>query len=105
VFSVRGGALVQGDNVLAVEVHNYVTSSDLVFGMALLKNTEEIQPPRLQMLIENNVVTLFWNGAGFVLQESSDLGLVPSWTDVPGPVTVSPYSVTNGTSTFYRLRN
>jgi hypothetical protein len=105
VFSVSGGALVQGDNVLAVEVHNYITSSDLVFGTALLKNTVETQPPLLQMFVEDNVVTLFWNGAGFVLQESSDIGLLPSWTDVPGPVTVSPYSVTNGTSTFYRLRN
>jgi hypothetical protein len=104
VFGVSGSALVTGDNVVAVEVHN-LSGTDLVFGTALLKNTVELGPPTLHLLMEQNVVTLFWNGDRFVLQQSTDLDSPQNWTDVPGPVTTSPYSVTNGISTFYRLRN
>jgi hypothetical protein len=105
IFWVSGDALVEGDNVLAVEVHNGPSGTDLVFGSALLKNTLALEPPTLNLIMEGNVTTLFWNGERFVLQQSTDVGSPGNWTDVPGPVTTSPYNVTNGTSTFYRLRN
>lgn len=107
VFTISGSplaSLVQGENVMAVEVHNYTTGSDLVFGTALLKHVPVVEAPTLNLWTEGDVVTLFWNGEGFVLQESADLGIPANWSDVPGPVTTSPFSVTNSTSTYYRLR-
>jgi hypothetical protein len=106
VFTVSGNvlsSLVQGDNVLAVSVHNLATGNDLVFGSALLKNLPVITAPTLNVWSEGDIITLFWNGEGFILQESTDLNDSANWKDVLGAV--SPYSVTNGTSTFYRLRN
>ncbi len=96
--------LVQGENVLAVEVHN-ATQSDLVFGTALSTITPLTATPTLHLLSEDDQVTLFWNGEGFVLQESTDLGSPQNWSDVQGPVTASPFRTTRGASNFYRLRN
>lgn len=108
VFTVSGttlaNALVQGENVVAVEVHN-LTGTDLVFGTALLKNATVIEAPKLNLLQEGEAVTLYWNGEGFTLQESDDIGAPANWTDVAGPVVTSPHTVTRGASKFYRLRN
>ena len=109
VFTISGNllsGLVQGENVVAVEVHNLATGNDLVFGSALLKNASVITAPTLYLWSEGDVITLFWNGEGFVLQESTDLGSSDSsenWADLPAAA--SPFSVTNSASTFYRLRN
>jgi hypothetical protein len=110
VFPVSGNLLtnlVQGDNVLAVEVHNYgtLTTGDIVFGMALIVNTPPVVVPRLSLWMEGSLGTLFWNEDGFTLQESTGLNLPPSWSDVPGSVTRSPVAVTNTATRFYRLRN
>jgi len=112
VFSVSGNLvtnLVQGDNVLAVEVHNYAAASpDITFGSALMFNQPIIPPPRLNCLISGPYLTLYWNGTGFTLQQASDLILNRAgWSDVPGPVTRSPYSLTNASpgTLFYRLRH
>ena len=105
VFSVSGNllsGLVQGENVLAVEVHNLATGNDIVFGSALLKSLPVITAPTLNVWSEGDLITLFWNGEGFVLQESADLSGSANWTSLPGAA--SPFSVTNSTSTFYRLR-
>jgi hypothetical protein len=108
VFTLTGeglASLVEGDNVLAVEAHNYTDGSlDLVFGTALILHTATIQPPRLNVWREGEVTTLFWNGDGFTLEQTTQLGEDPGWSEVPGPITRSPVSVTNVRTTFYRLR-
>jgi hypothetical protein len=99
-------SLVQGDNVLAVEVHNYLGSSgsllDLVFGTAMTVNHSTIDSPTLHMITENSLATLYWNAEGFTLQRSTDLNV--GWEDVPGPITIGPISVTTSPTTYYRLR-
>ena len=111
VFAVSGNLLtnlVQGDNVLAVEVHNYAAGSpDITFGSALLFSQPVIPPPRLNGLFSAPYLALYWNGTGSTLQQTTDLSLSgSSWTDVPGPATRSPYAVTNDNAgtVFYRLR-
>ncbi|MDB6031699.1 MAG: hypothetical protein JWM16_2037 [Verrucomicrobiales bacterium] len=107
VPSVSLTNLVQGDNLLAVEVHNYSSGSpDLVFGSALFLNAPNIQPPKLNTLVSNGSVTFWWNGTGFTLQQSAELGTNAAWSDTPGPIAVSPYTVNAPTAAmFYRLRN
>jgi exopolysaccharide biosynthesis protein len=99
--------LVEGDNVLAVEVHNQMSNSpDLVFGSTLFLNTPPSQSPILGIINSESTSTLWWNGAGFKIQRSTQLGPGANWLDLPGPVTNSPYSLpSSGTTTFYRLRN
>ena len=105
VFVVSGNLLtnlVQGDNVVAVEVHNVPTANDLVFGTALIALSPTPVVPQLYLLREANLATLYWNADGFTLQQSPDL---TSWADVPGPAGQSPVTLTNSASVFYRLRN
>jgi hypothetical protein len=77
-----------------------------VFGSSLRISTPEPVQPRLEVILEDNFTTLFWNGAGFTLQKSSDLSSPDNWADVPGSVTRSPYTATVNAnqSIFYRLR-
>ena len=106
VFTISGNLvsnLAQGENVMAVSVHNLATGNDLVFGCALLKNSTSSAAPTLLYEREADVLTLFWNGEGFVLQESTDLGNTANWTDRPSAT--NPFYVTNGVANFYRLRN
>ncbi|MEI6297574.1 MAG: hypothetical protein WCO84_08135, partial [bacterium] len=111
VFSVSGNLLTnlwEGDNVLAVEVHNYAADSpDITFGSALLFEQPFFPPPRLYALRTAPDLTLYWNGTGWTLQRTVDLGPNGAgWADVPGPVTRSPYGVapSNVGTMFYRLR-
>lgn len=113
LFSISGSDLtnvVHGDNVLAVEVHNLTAGSpDITFGSALGFGHPVASLPKLNVLTSENYVSLYWNGSGFTLQQASQLGGFPTgWTDVPGPVISSPYTVTNSTSApqnrFYRIR-
>jgi Phosphodiester glycosidase len=108
VFTVSGDVLtnlVSGDNVLAVEVHNYAVGSlDIVFGSALIPHIPVFVPPLLNLWVEDDVATLFWNAEGFTLQHASTLAGSGDWSDVPGPVTQSPLVVTNPAAGFYRLR-
>lgn len=108
VFAISGPLLtnlVQGDNVMAVEVHNLSTGADLVFGCALIQVSPAQVVPRLNLWMENGLATLYWNGEGFRLQRSSDLTSSENWADLPGPPALSPVTVTNSGSLFYRLRN
>lgn len=108
VFTVAGNALVQGTNIVAVELHNVsggTTSQDVLFGSALFVNSLSTVLPRLYVHSENGQATLYWNGQGFTLQRSTDLSNPAAWTDVPGPVTQSPAVVTQQGTVFYRLRN
>ena len=106
VFTISGAVLtnlVQGDNLLAVETHNGAFGNDLVFGGALIKNTPVVTAPRLTVWMEENHGTIFWNSAGFTLQQSSDLSSTNNWTDVP--TAQSPHFLTNPPTRFYRLKN
>jgi hypothetical protein len=96
--------LVQGDNVLAVEVHNYnALSPDITFAMSLAVTVPLAFPPQLSMQFSQPAVTLSWSRGGFILQQA-DTPAGP-WMDVPGPVVSSPYTCTNsGSGQFFRLR-
>ena len=107
IFTISGNLLsnlAQGNNVLAVEVHNYgaTSATDLVFGSALTAISAAQVLPELNVWTEGDMATLFWNGEGFTLQRSTDLGSPGDWSDVAG-ATQSPVTVTNSASTFYRL--
>jgi hypothetical protein len=99
--------LTAGDNVLAVEVHNYsARSPDVTFGTVLSSRTRQIliPSPELKLLRSGERTTLYWNGSGFRLQQASRLeSTEPNWEDVPGPIIASPYTITNHATTFYRL--
>ena len=97
--------LAQGDNVLAVEVHNYSSGTpDLAFGAALIANRPGTAIPKVHISLTDNLATIYWNGVGFTLQQSSDLSALENWLDSPGPVIASPATVTNEGTLFYRLR-
>ena len=93
--------------MLAVEVHQYsasIPSIDIVFGSALGYSRPVFIKPNLSILREANTMTIYWNGTGWVLQQSADPA--GPWTDVPGPVTSSTYVFNAGPGLkFYRLRN
>ncbi|MBL9172345.1 MAG: phosphodiester glycosidase family protein [Verrucomicrobiales bacterium] len=97
------GALLAGDNVLAVEVHNYnPRSADITFGLSLVVGNAVSVPARLDIRGEGAATTLAWDRGGFVLQQAPSPN--GPWTDVPGPVITSPHTLTaSGTPQFYRL--
>jgi hypothetical protein len=96
--------LAVGDNVLAVEVHNYSAfSPDITFGVSLT-TTNKLGPLlRLDLGGTNRMITLSWTGVGFVLQQADSLNGL--WTNVPGPISSSPYSTTaSNAAEYFRLR-
>jgi hypothetical protein len=99
--------LVVGQNLLAVEVHNYTNNSmDIVFGSSMGLVQASASETKLRVTVIDNVATVSWDGKACTLQHAFDLNSANSWSDVPGPIRTSPYSVTNPTATtFYRLRN
>jgi hypothetical protein len=108
MFTVSGRLatnLMQGENVVAVELHNYSSGIDVLFGSALIAGRPSRYQPKLYLWTEGNLATLFWNGEGFTLQQSANLSSSENWSDVPGPITQSPVTVTNSTTMFYRLRD
>ncbi len=111
LFNISGDLLtnlVSGDNVLAVEVHNSATrNNDITFGSALRFTHPFTPAPPLQVLVSDTLLTLYWNEAGFVLQETEDLSSPANWTDVAGAITNSPYTINRPSlpsSRFFRLR-
>src|SRR5229473_711127 len=111
IFTIAGDLvtnLVRGDNVLAVEVHQYIPCSfDITFGSALsyAHPSAGLPPPKLNILLSGDNAIISWTGGGFTLQQSSVAA--GSWADVSGSITNSPYLVTPlpGAARFYRLRN
>jgi hypothetical protein len=109
-FTVTGddaAHLVTGDNVLAVEVHNYnAQSPDITFGTAVtvsLPAKPDNNPVPLAIAAASNGVTISWTATGFTLQQAATVN--GPWQDVPGPVTTSPYqATTSGTAQYFRLR-
>lgn len=109
LFSLAGSALtnvVSGENVVAVEVHNYsAVSPDITFGTALLLSRPQTPSPMLHYLVSGGSITLYWNGTGFRLQQAADLGTGgDAWTDVAEAVSGSPCTVVPAGTAFYRLR-
>ncbi len=96
--------LVAGDNVLAVEVHNYTAGSpDITFGTSLSLAFSFANPPQLQFNYSGQGLVLSWSRGGFTLQQASSVR--GPWTDVAGPVVSSPYTVTNlAAGAFFRLK-
>ncbi len=94
--------LVLGDNVLAVEVHTMVIAHAATFGMSLAITNPITTSPQLTLVSSNAMANLSWKGGGFTLQQAgSPIG---PWTNVPGPVVISPFTtpMTNA-SRFFRL--
>ena len=96
--------LVAGDNVLAVEVHNYnIRSPDITFGMALFYAKPESRVVRLNTSLSGGQLTLTWDQSGFSLQQA-DAPTGP-WTDVAGPFYNQSFTAaTEGQARYYRLR-
>jgi len=56
------------------------------------------------------MVTIYWNGSGFTLQQASQFAAPAiNWLDAPGPVTASPFTITDLSvaplNRFYRLQS
>lgn len=104
VGSLVATNLLAGDNVFAVEVHNYNPGSpDVTFGLSALATSPFTLGPELNITRSNSAVTLSWSRGGFTLQHA-DAPAGP-WVDVPGPVISSPFTTNHtGTARFFRLR-
>jgi hypothetical protein len=96
--------LVVGDNVLAVEVHNYNTySPDITFGLSAACAVPYISKPKLDLACSSNVVTLSWSQGGYTLQQAN--AITGAWSNVLGPVISSPFTTnSSGAARFFRLR-
>ncbi len=105
-FEVTGdaaAALLPGDNVLAVEVHNYnALSPDTTFGLALVLTEPLILRPILEVSRANGLLSLGWARPGFVLQQAP--APTGPWSTVPG-ITTPPYTLPpEQPAAFYRLQ-
>ena len=96
--------LVQGDNVLAVEVHNFnAASPDITFAMSLAITLPADLGPELSIGSSNGIPVLSWNRGGFILQQASNPA--GPWTNVPGPVVSSPFTPSvNSSPCYFRLK-
>jgi hypothetical protein len=103
-FDIPSTALVSGDNVIAVEVHQTAaTSSDVVFGMelqAVITGAATTAPKFAAVTRTGTTLNLTWTGTGTLQSATSITG---PWTDVASAN--SPFSAPiSGTARFYRLR-
>lgn len=109
VFTISGNLitnLLQGTNVLAVEVHNGSGSgTDVVFGSALFLSLQSASAPALNISLEDNYATLYWNAPAFSLQQlgafSSSTATSNAWSDVSA---TSPVTLPAVNTKFFRLR-
>jgi hypothetical protein len=96
---------VQGNNLIAVEVHqNAMDSSDVAWGLQLEALVTSFAPggPELHITQSGGNITITWDGPG-TLQQSTDLSSPANWSNVPGSPT-SPYTTAaSGPATFYRV--
>jgi hypothetical protein len=110
-FAVNNASLQNGDNVLAVQLHQTsLTSSDVTLGVDLYALVPGGLPNVAQKRLTitrgpgANQVTISWTGGG-VLQATDDLlNSATGWQDVPGNPS-SPFTTTaTAAKRFYRLR-
>jgi hypothetical protein len=101
---IPGSALVSGDNVLAVEVHQSGgSSSDMAFGAELLVSTVPAKPPAAKFTAASRAganINLAWSGTGTLQSATAVTG---PWIDVANAT--SPFSeAVAGTAKFYRFK-
>ncbi len=108
-FDISPASLVNGDNVMMVEVHQSSSnSSDVVFGAELVGtffagSGTVVTPadPVLAITRTANGASISWTPAGGTLQESSAVGAGAVWTNVG---TANPAAVTFGAGNkYYRI--
>ncbi len=101
VESIR--SLAVGDNVLAVEVHNYnLRSADITFGLELSRIEPVARTVKLEIRSTGEGIVLRWDGSGWLLQSANEIE--GPWRDLEG-ATDSPISVQpQGASQYYRLQ-
>jgi len=108
VFTVTGNLLtnlVQGSNVLAVEVHNAANAgTDIVFGSAVFLSRQTFVAPQLYIASEDGSATLYWNAPAFWLQQLDAYSSSNAWANVSNTATNSPVIVPNTDTKFFRLR-
>jgi hypothetical protein len=103
--NINAGLLLEGINVLAVELHQAMNTSDAGFDLGLVGiATPASGPPPVHieyMEMPNPAVILSWPGSGLILQESDTID--GTFIDLMGAT--SPYTVAPaGVSKFYRLK-
>jgi hypothetical protein len=101
-YDIAVGSLVQGDNVLAVEVHQSDGgSSDIVFGAELVVIAPTSTAPKFTVITRTGTnLNLTWTGTGTLQSANSVTG---PWTDVASAN--SPFTAPiSGAGRFYRLR-
>jgi hypothetical protein len=94
-------SLVAGDNVVAVEVHNYnLRSADVTFGLVLSAIEPVPRTPLLNIQVSGDSIVLTWSGASVLESANSSQG---PWTVVAGAV--SPHETVPAESgRYYRLK-
>jgi hypothetical protein len=106
VWSFSAANLNEGDNIIAVEVHQVSTaSSDVVFGMELEARFSPVDTNtntnQLQVRQSGSFIVITWSGAA-TLQTTPSLQAPVIWTDV---TTNTPYTtLPDAPKRFYRLR-
>lgn len=94
-------SLLPGANVVAVEIHQHdASSSDISFDFELTASLTPA-PPRIQTIRFGDDLTLYWNNAGFSLEEADEV--TGPWRIIADNTTVGTVSL-NGTQKFYRLK-
>lgn len=100
---VTPGLLVEGENLLAVELHqDNPMTSDGAFDLRLVAISTPMPPPPSPEIAHNGPdITITWPGSGFVLQRAD----VPEGPYNDLPVATSPYLVPQtAPSGFFRLK-
>lgn len=98
--TLSASALIQGINLVAVEIHQSdLNSSDISFDFELIGQTSS-SGARVQIGRYGNDAALYWSDGTFRLQRAAELPST-TWTNVPGgsPVPIAP----SGSKQFYRL--
>lgn len=96
--------LRQGENVIAVEVHNYnPRSGDITLGFDVVVQERIVSKPVISIETVEGKTRVIWSKSGFSLEQADSPN--GPWSLTPGPITTSPYTVPNSAAArFYRLR-
>lgn len=96
--------LVSGDNLIAVEVHNYnLRSADTTFGIALSVIEPLARTAKIEIQRSGVATILSWDSPGYILQSSE--ALEGPWTDETAGA-ISPFTIAPAAGNrFFRLRH
>ncbi|HTD65707.1 MAG TPA: immunoglobulin domain-containing protein, partial [Candidatus Limnocylindria bacterium] len=100
-------ALVTGNNLLAIELHqSSATSSDAVLSVQLAAEIEQFGTsptgPTLRVSLGGGSVTITWTGGG-TLQRSLDLNSPSNWQTIPGAISGFQTNVSATNQMFFRV--